>query len=69
MFLPSMGTFVVISIDPIATLDCAENKEMSEICKGLTNKKYVAYVDKVRWFFSLIPLSAGVDFFSMTMIV
>lgn len=48
MFLPAMGTFVVISIDPVATLDCAEDDEMTEICKGLTNKKYVAYVDRVR---------------------
>lgn len=48
MTLPRKGAFVVFSIDPVASLADCEGDDLAALCEGMTNKKYVAYVDRVR---------------------
>lgn len=45
--LPRKGAFVVLSIDPSASLEDCDGEDIAVLCKQLTNKKYVAYVDDV----------------------
>jgi hypothetical protein len=47
--LPSIGACVVLTIDPVASLDpeILEDSEAIEACKKLVNKKYVVLVNGV----------------------
>lgn len=46
--MPRKGDFIVLSIDPKASLEDLEGEDWATVCKGMTNKKYMAYVDRVR---------------------
>lgn len=48
MVLPKDGTFVVLSIDAVASLERLEDEVVTESCRTMS-KKYVAYADVVRF--------------------
>jgi hypothetical protein len=47
--IPTNGTFVVFSLDPVASVAYLDNPELTSACAELarTQKKYVAFVKKV----------------------
>lgn len=45
---PRKSAFVVLSIDPVASLEDLDGEDVPAICKNMKNKKYVACVDRVR---------------------
>lgn len=45
--LPETWKFVVLSLDPVATAENYENQELTEACRKLVGKKYVALVGDV----------------------
>lgn len=47
---PRMGSFVVFSIDTVASLAHLEDEMITAVCKEMCTKKYVAFVDCVRVF-------------------
>lgn len=58
MVLALIGTFVVLTIDPLASLEgFDDDEELSEICMRMENKKFVAYVGEVRRYVSFLSLS------------
>lgn len=56
MGLPGEGTFVVLSIDPVASLESLEDDEVNAACRRMKNQKYVAYVADVRCIRKIILL-------------
>lgn len=49
---PYVATYVVLSIDPVATLASLDDPEVTSATNSLRPKKYVGYVRNVRTLFS-----------------
>ncbi|KAL0574467.1 hypothetical protein V5O48_007481 [Marasmius crinis-equi] len=50
--LPNANSFVVLNLDPVATVEHLDNPELTEACKKLDTRRYVAYVgDRCQPFF------------------
>jgi hypothetical protein len=56
---PLVTTYVVLSIDPVATLASLEDPEVNAVTNGLRPKKYVGFVRNVRTFFINTTSSKG----------
>lgn len=49
MVLPQEGTFVVLSIDAVASLARLEDDVVKASCRAMPTQRYVAYADVVRF--------------------
>ncbi|EEB89714.1 hypothetical protein MPER_12158 [Moniliophthora perniciosa FA553] len=56
VILPSPEHFVVVQLDPVDSVAHLDNPELTEACRRLTNKKYLAFVaDRAGLFWPDIP--------------
>lgn len=48
MSQPAIGSFLILTIDAVDSLESLEDEIVTAACKRLTSKKYVGYVNQVR---------------------